>query len=67
MYFYEEGLVRFATEKYSLTMETLEEKFIHLTNFSVNKEHENFVFNDQADGDEGSKWSFKQLRLKFKQ
>ena len=39
MYLYSEGLVRFATEEYNCNLETLSNKFIHLTNYAVNREN----------------------------
>lgn len=41
IYMYQDGLVRFATEKY--TTKSLKRRFIHLTNYSVNKRNEDFV------------------------
>ena len=38
LYIFEDGLVRFSTEKYSSRMEDLANVFIHLTNYTVNKE-----------------------------
>lgn len=43
IYVYNEGLVRFATEKYTLNPNDLKKLFVHLTNFSVNKRNDNFV------------------------
>lgn len=79
VYMYDDGLVRFATEKYNNDPNTLSKKFIHLTNFSVNKKNTaKFVKNndkkknndgsDDEDDDEGansSKWDFKQLRKAY--
>jgi tubulin polyglutamylase TTLL4 len=65
VYVYNEGLTRFATEKYTLNPNDLKKKFIHLTNFSVNKKSENFKQNVGAGSEEeenSSKWSFKALR-----
>jgi tubulin polyglutamylase TTLL4 len=45
VYIYDDGLVRFATEKYSKDAKTLGKKFVHLTNFSINKRSTNFVKN----------------------
>ena len=45
IYVYNDGLVRFATEKYTLDPDDLKKRFIHLTNFSVNKKSENFKIN----------------------
>lgn len=65
---YEEGLVRFATEKYSYDCENVDQILSHLTNFSLNKNNKNYVFNTEADEDGvGSKWSFSALKRKFKQ
>ena len=40
IYLYRDGLVRFATEKFSLAPEDLANTFIHLTNFTLNKSGE---------------------------
>lgn len=45
VYIYNDGLVRFATQKYSNNPETLQNRFVHLTNFSINKRAPNFVKN----------------------
>ncbi|PIO74115.1 Tubulin-tyrosine ligase family protein [Teladorsagia circumcincta] len=37
IYIYEEGLVRFASVPYSRCMSTLSNKYMHLTNYSINK------------------------------
>lgn len=37
IYIYDEGLTRFATQEYSLDPKDLSKKYIHLTNYSVNK------------------------------
>lgn len=60
IYMYNDGLVRFATEKYTLNQDDLKKKYIHLTNFSVNKKSDNFVSNkNNSDSDQmSSKWSF---------
>lgn len=46
VYMYEEGLVRFATEKYSTKKSALKKRFVHLTNYSVNKKANNYQKND---------------------
>jgi hypothetical protein len=43
VYFYQEGLARFATEEYSNDPKILKNKFVHLTNFSINKKNMKFV------------------------
>lgn len=47
VYIYNEGLARFATESYSNDPNILKNKFVHLTNFSINKRNvSKFVKND---------------------
>jgi hypothetical protein len=50
VYFYHEGLARFATEEYSNDPKVLKNKFVHLTNFSINKRNIKFVRNDNRTG-----------------
>jgi hypothetical protein len=69
VYVYEEGLVRFATAKYSPMSECLDEhsRYKHLTNYSVNKNNANFMQNKDATEDsEGSKWSLSALWKHFR-
>ena len=46
LYLYEDGLVRFATKEYSYNVQDIYNKFIHITNFSVNKNNKDFVYNE---------------------
>lgn len=63
IYLFEEGLVRFATYEYNCKLKDIRKRFMHLTNFSVNKHSKRFVRNCKAEIDgEGSKWSLKALR-----
>ena len=67
IYIYEDGLVRFATVKYNLDPENFDNKFIHLTNYSINKKNEDYIQN-KAKGDDNtntSKWSLKTLEKVF--
>jgi len=43
VYVYREGLVRFATEKYSQDPDSLKRRCMHLTNYSVNSKKEGFT------------------------
>lgn len=74
VYVYNDGLVRFATEPYSTDAKSLSQKFVHLTNFSINKKNAKFVKNNDrqqqaSDGEDedggASKWDFKRLRQAF--
>ena len=77
IYLYQNGLARFCTSAYDLSRKNLNKKYMHLTNFSVNKRSANFVANQDASGglageqqqqgqeDEGggsSKWSLRAFR-----
>jgi tubulin polyglutamylase TTLL4 len=46
VYMYDEGLVRFATEKYSTKKSALKKRFVHLTNYSVNKKSSTYKPNN---------------------
>merc|ERR1712048_1130794 len=61
-----EGLVRFATEKYSAEAGTLTNTMMHLTNYSINKSSPAFVKNQGSsvasdDDVHCSKWSLQEL------
>ncbi len=45
IYMFEEGLTRFATHKYSTNLKEVKKRFVHLTNFSVNKHSKHFITN----------------------
>ena len=50
IFVYEEGLARFATEEYKPPRsENLDNKFMHLTNYAINKDSPNFIFNDDVE------------------
>lgn len=70
VYLFREGLVRFATEKYSTNPNSLKKRFVHLTNYSVNKKAEGYMRNtDKQQEDDGtersSKWNLYQLKKQF--
>ncbi|KAL1522062.1 hypothetical protein AB1Y20_021706 [Prymnesium parvum] len=63
-YVFEEGLCRFATSEYvqDHSSKSIKDKFMHLTNYSINKKNEDFIWNKEASkDDEGSKWSLSAL------
>ncbi|OMJ73556.1 hypothetical protein SteCoe_27720 [Stentor coeruleus] len=66
IYLYEEGLTRFASEKYANDLR--ENRYVHLTNYSVNKKNENYIQNisEKEDG-VGHKWSLTALMKYFKE
>ena len=57
VYCYKEGLARFASESYS-TKFNKNNRYMHLTNYSINKKNEKFVKNEDKEQDDvGFKWS----------
>jgi len=57
IYVFKEGLARFATHQYKDNSEK-QDKFMHLTNYSINKKSSSFVHTNNLDHDDsGSKWS----------
>ncbi|XP_044147169.1 probable tubulin polyglutamylase TTLL2 [Bufo gargarizans] len=59
IYIYQEGLVRFATEKFSLS--SLDNIFAHLTNTSINKHSMSYSAGKERVGS-GCKWTLGQFR-----
>lgn len=47
IYIYNEGLVRFATERYQYPDDSnLDDLCMHLTNYAINKDNPKYVFNE---------------------
>jgi hypothetical protein len=62
VYMFEEGLVRFSTETY--TLKNLKNKRIHVTNFSVHKHSAAFAQDvGEQEGVCGHKWSLQALKI----
>ncbi|XP_072301123.1 tubulin monoglutamylase TTLL4 [Eucyclogobius newberryi] len=61
IYIFSDGLVRFASCKYSSSMKSLGNKFIHLTNYSVNKKNSEYQANSDDKACQGHKWALKAL------
>lgn len=61
IYIFSDGLVRFASCKYSSSMKTLSNKFMHLTNYSVNKKNSEYQSNSDDKACQGHKWALKAL------
>ena len=52
VFIYQEGLARFATEEYVGPQGgNLDNLYMHLTNYAIQKNSENFVFNEDMDDD----------------
>ncbi|KAG7331003.1 hypothetical protein KOW79_004972 [Hemibagrus wyckioides] len=61
VYIFNDGLVRFASCKYSSSMKSLGNKFMHLTNYSVNKKNSEYQTNSDDKACQGHKWALKAL------
>lgn len=61
IYLYDDGLVRFASVKYSDDVECLSDRFMHLTNYSINKLSNQYCANEDASSCQGHKWTLKTL------
>ncbi|XP_061510802.1 tubulin monoglutamylase TTLL4 isoform X2 [Anopheles gambiae] len=61
VYMHTDGLARFASVKYSEKSETLSDRYMHLTNYSINKLSNNYAQNEDADACQGHKWTIKSL------
>ncbi|KAJ8315411.1 hypothetical protein KUTeg_007561 [Tegillarca granosa] len=64
IYVYQEGIVRFSTEKFDLN--SLNNVFAHLTNTSINKHSPAYTTDKERIGP-GCKWTISQLRYYFHQ
>ena len=66
IYMFNDGLARFATYEYNTNAKDIKKRFIHLTNFAVNKHSKKFVKNSKAEQDgQGSKWSLTALKAYY--
>ncbi|CAL4121752.1 unnamed protein product, partial [Meganyctiphanes norvegica] len=61
IYLFQDGLVRFASVQYKTNSATLEDRYMHLTNYSVNKTSATYTHNEDAGQCQGSKWTIKAL------
>ncbi|KAG0424668.1 hypothetical protein HPB47_028129, partial [Ixodes persulcatus] len=62
VYVARDGLVRFASIRYSQECEDFGDRFMHLTNYSINKKSATYASNTSKDDCEGHKWSIKALQ-----
>ena len=62
IYIYNQGLIRFCTKKYSNDPKTRNELDMHLTNYTMNKDNENFGEAQEKGFDGSSKWNFRLLK-----
>ncbi|XP_022163960.1 uncharacterized protein LOC111029304 [Myzus persicae] len=61
IYLYDNGLVRFASVKYSSDLNTICDRYMHLTNYSINRLSSQYTENEDADACQGHKWTLRSL------
>jgi len=62
VYIYDEGLVRFCVNKYSMDPAEISDKQMHVCNYDVNKQSEKFTDNEDPLQPQGHKWTLSGLR-----
>ncbi len=65
IYLFDNGLARFCSEEYDLNPEKMSDRYIHLTNYSINKTSTNLAQKDSVDEEFGEKWTLFTLRKYF--
>lgn len=61
IYMFNDGLVRFASSKYTSNPSSLSDPFVHLTNYSINKANESYQSNNDTNSRTGHKWTLSTL------
>ncbi|KAF5399082.1 Tubulin tyrosine ligase [Paragonimus heterotremus] len=61
VYIHEDGLVRFASQKYTNSLRCLGNRFVHLTNYSINRLNSEYISNSNDQAAKGHKWSLRTL------
>ena len=67
IYFYKEGLVRIASEKYSINIKSIRNKFVHLTNMCVNFLNKNYIRPNSSDDENSNLWNILMYKKHLKQ
>ncbi|XP_044253224.1 tubulin polyglutamylase TTLL4-like isoform X2 [Tribolium madens] len=61
IYLYPDGLARFASAKYSSDSKDLKDRYVHLTNYSINKLSSQYTANEDANACQGHNWTITKL------
>ncbi|CAK1545623.1 unnamed protein product [Leptosia nina] len=61
IYLYKDGLARFASVKYNSELTSLNDRYMHLTNYSINRLSKNYTPNEDFAACEGHKWTLQTL------
>ena len=74
IYFYKEGLIRIASQNFTLNYESIQNKYIHLTNTDINLKSKEFIRANSTQNSEANTWNFymyekhlKYLNIDFEQ
>ena len=59
IYLYKDGLVRIAAKKYSLDINSLGDKYIHLANTDINKYNKDYAFPNDYNDENANIWNLK--------
>ncbi len=65
IFLYDEGLVRFASNKYATNSSSLSDVYMHLTNYSINKNNSSYTPNEDPEVRQGHKWTLASLWQHF--
>jgi len=65
IYLYDDGLVRFASNKYTNESTKVGDVYTHLTNYSINKNSSTYMSNEDSSRAQGHKWTLKSLWRHF--
>ena len=58
IYLNKEGLVRIATNNFTLNIDSIKNKFIHLTNTDINIKNKNYIKPNSTDNEQANTWNF---------
>ncbi|XP_048003161.1 tubulin monoglutamylase TTLL4-like isoform X6 [Leguminivora glycinivorella] len=61
IYLFKDGLARFASVKYNDELTSLNDRYMHLTNYSINRLSKNYTPNEDFAACEGHKWTLQSL------
>ncbi|CAF4841932.1 unnamed protein product [Pieris macdunnoughi] len=61
IYLYKDGLARFASVKYNSELTSLNDRYMHLTNYSINRLSKHYTPNEDFAACEGHKWTLQTL------
>ncbi|KAJ2954685.1 hypothetical protein O0L34_g2982 [Tuta absoluta] len=61
IYIYKDGLARFASVKYNDEITSLNDRYMHLTNYSINRLSKSYTPNENFSACEGHKWTLQAL------